>query len=261
MFSSSLESTEYIILRNSIIVLARIIDYFPRDKRSMLDIESKVVLLIETEQREDIKTMAMNYAAKLKRKKRLNPAEFGDPKAKAAAAAAKSNNNTMAQATVKGSSAGNREKSANSSNTSTSQKDSKSNRRDSTGRNRRDQFPSKSKPKSALEIAAEAAAASTGKRKLTNDGKPPELKRARGSEHANNSSASGSGQSSGNRAQVGDKRRWNGNDTRGSGSRIRGEGGVGGGVGEEHCGALRVACLFWHVPPNPHTGLNAHDCG
>ena len=63
MFSSSLESSEYIILRNSVIVLARIIDHFPRDKRSMVAIESKVINIIETEKREDIKTVYMNYAA------------------------------------------------------------------------------------------------------------------------------------------------------------------------------------------------------
>ena len=69
MFASSLESSEYIILRNSVIVLARIIDHFPRDMRSMAEIEAKVVHIIETEKREDIKTVYVNYAAKLKRKK------------------------------------------------------------------------------------------------------------------------------------------------------------------------------------------------
>ena len=69
MFSASLSSDEYIILRNSLIILARIINCFPRDKRAMEEIESNVVRLAKVTKREDMKLMAMNYASKLKRKK------------------------------------------------------------------------------------------------------------------------------------------------------------------------------------------------
>ena len=69
MFVASLGSRQYIVLRNTVIVLARIIEYFPQDSRAADEIVGKVASLITAERREDIKTMAMNYASKLARKK------------------------------------------------------------------------------------------------------------------------------------------------------------------------------------------------
>ena len=71
IFVASLGSQQYIVLRNTVIVLARIIKYFPQDKRAVDEIVGKVASLIRAETRADIKTMAMNYAAKLAKKKGL----------------------------------------------------------------------------------------------------------------------------------------------------------------------------------------------
>jgi hypothetical protein len=79
MFSASLSSSEYIILRNSLIILARIVGHFPRDKRALEEIERNVVNLAKVTEREDMKLMALNYVSKLKKKKRQNPDIFGPP--------------------------------------------------------------------------------------------------------------------------------------------------------------------------------------
>ena len=67
-FSACFLSKEYMQIRNSIIILTRINNYFPVRKSKGKALEKIVSAIVENESREDLKILAMRYVAMIKRK-------------------------------------------------------------------------------------------------------------------------------------------------------------------------------------------------
>lgn len=66
-FVASLESGEYMRMRNSIVILDRITDFFPRISDIGLQMKKKLKVLIENEKREDVKVLLNRYDAALQK--------------------------------------------------------------------------------------------------------------------------------------------------------------------------------------------------
>jgi cell division septation protein DedD len=66
-FISCLESKDYIKMRNAIVVLDKISDYFPIIKQIGMHIEGKMAGILQAESREDLKLLLTRYDASLKR--------------------------------------------------------------------------------------------------------------------------------------------------------------------------------------------------
>ena len=70
-FTKGLLSKEYMEKRNSLIILSRIVKFVPVDKVPAGAVEGCINRLIETEERDDLKTMARQYGSMLAKEQRL----------------------------------------------------------------------------------------------------------------------------------------------------------------------------------------------
>ena len=61
-FATCLDSKEYMQVRNSIIILTKIESFFPRLRKIGASLEKSIATIVETEEREDLKVMALRYS-------------------------------------------------------------------------------------------------------------------------------------------------------------------------------------------------------
>ena len=79
LFSSALQCKVYLTVRNTLLVLSKVVDEYPNDKKTMTKICDIMKQLIEKEEKEDVKTVAKQYSVMLQKRKREDPSLDANP--------------------------------------------------------------------------------------------------------------------------------------------------------------------------------------
>ena len=79
IFSSALQCKVYLTVRNTLLVLSKVVDEYPNDKKTMTKICDVVKQLIENEEKDDVKTVAKQYSVMLQKRKREDPSLDANP--------------------------------------------------------------------------------------------------------------------------------------------------------------------------------------
>ena len=84
VFSAALTGNVYLTVRNTLLVMSKIVYQYPNDKKTMAKIVNVVNKLVETEKKADIKTVAKNYGVMLQKRKKEDPTLDANPPQKKA---------------------------------------------------------------------------------------------------------------------------------------------------------------------------------
>ena len=79
VFSAALTGNVYLTVRNTLLVMSKIVYQYPNDKKTMAKIVNVVNKLVETEKKADIKTVAKNYGVMLQKRKKEDPTLDANP--------------------------------------------------------------------------------------------------------------------------------------------------------------------------------------
>ena len=84
VFSAALTGNVYLTVRNTLLVMSKIVYQYPNDKKTMAKIVNVVNKLVETEKKADVKTVAKNYGVMLQKRKKEDPTLDANPPQKKA---------------------------------------------------------------------------------------------------------------------------------------------------------------------------------
>lgn len=79
VFSAALSGNVYLTVRNTLVVLSKVVHEYPNDKKTMTKMVNVVGKLIETEKKADVKTVAKQYGVMLQKRKREDPTLDANP--------------------------------------------------------------------------------------------------------------------------------------------------------------------------------------